>query len=52
MATISRSPTVVARSYVKVAVPHWRGGYVETKAVREMEYLLSGRPTASDGAKA
>jgi hypothetical protein len=36
MATISRSPTVVARSYVNVAMPHWRGEYVETNAVLEM----------------
>jgi len=27
---------VVARSYVKVAIPHCLGEYVETKAVLEM----------------
>ena len=40
-ATISRLPVADARSCVKDAMPQWRGGYVETNAVRTMTDLLS-----------
>jgi len=36
---------------VKDAIPHWRGGYVETNAARTMTDLLSVVPT-SDGTAA
>lgn len=43
-ATISRLPVEVARSCVNEAIPHRRGGYVETNAVRAMKGLLSADP--------
>ena len=40
--TISRLLVFAARSLVKAAMPQRRGGYVETKAVRTMAWLLLG----------